>query len=103
MKFLRTVKDRWSHSYALAGAMLAMMPMPAWAQAANQTEVETMANAILNFLTGPIAKAIAAVAVVIAGYMFFVGNGNKGTLVSIIIGCFIIFGAGWLVDTISGT
>ena len=30
-------------------------------------------------------------------------TGNKALLGSIIIGCFIVFGAGWLVDTISGT
>jgi type IV secretion system protein VirB2 len=35
--------------------------------------------------------------------MFFFGAGNKGLLGSIIVGCFIVFGAGWLVDTISGT
>lgn len=103
MKIVHKVKDRWSNTYALAGATLALLPVPAWAQAANQTELETMANSILNFLTGPLAKAVAAIAFVVCGYMFFTGNGNKGTLVSVIIGCFIIFGAGWLVDTISGT
>lgn len=103
MKFVKTIRERWTHSCALAGVTLAMLPMPAWAQAANQTEVVTMANSVLNFLTGPIAKALAAIALVIAGIMFFFGHGNKGLLGSIIIGCFIVFGAQWIVDTISGT
>lgn len=103
MKIVKTIKERWTHSCALAGVTLAMMPMPAWAQAANQTEVESMVNSILNLLTGPIAKGLAAIALVIAGIMFFFGHGNKGLLGSIIVGCFIVFGAGWIVDTISGT
>lgn len=103
MKVVKTIRERWTHSCALAGVTLAMMPMPAWAQAANQTEVESMVNSILNLLTGPIAKGLAAIALVIAGIMFFFGHGNKGLLGSIIVGCFIVFGAGWIVDTISGT
>lgn len=103
MKLTRYVKDRWTHSFAFAGAALALMPAPAWAQAANQTEVESMVDAILGLLTGPIAKGLAAIALVIAGFMFFFGAGNKGLLGSIIVGCFIVFGAGWVVDTISGT
>ena len=103
MKVVKTIGERWTHSCALAGVTLAMMPMPAWAQAANQTEVESMVNSILNLLTGPIAKGLAAIALVIAGIMFFFGHGNKGLLGSIIVGCFIVFGAGWIVDTISGT
>lgn len=103
MKVVKTIRERWTHSCALAGVTLAMMPMPARAQAANQTEVESMVNSILNLLTGPIAKGLAAIALVIAGIMFFFGHGNKGLLGSIIVGCFIVFGAGWIVDTISGT
>lgn len=102
---IEKIKDRWSHSCALAGVMLMMMPVPAWAQSSgqNQTEVGTMVTAILNLLTGPIAKGLAMIALVIAGIMFFFGHGNKALLGSIIVGCFIVFGAGWIVDTISGT
>lgn len=102
-KLVSNIKGRWSTNYALAGAVLSMLPFPAWAQAANQTEVASMVDSILNLLTGPIAKGLAAIALVIAGIMFFFGAGNKGLLGSIIVGCFIVFGAGWLVDTISGT
>src|SRR3546814_6202726 len=77
--------------------------LPAWAQGMNQTQVDTMVTSILNVLTGPIAKGLAAIALVIAGYMFFFGQASKGLIASIIIGCFIVFGAGWIVDMISGT
>lgn len=103
MKIVRYVKDRWTHSCALAGAALALAPAPAWAQAVNSNDVETMVDLVLGLLTGPIAKGLAAIALVVAGIMFFFGHGNKGLLGSIIIGCFIVFGAGWIVDTISGT
>ncbi|SEK03771.1 type IV secretion system protein VirB2 [Sphingobium sp. AP50] len=103
MKMVRYIKDRWTHSCALAGATLALAPAPAWAQAVNTNDVETMVDLVLALLTGPIAKGLAAIALVIAGIMFFFGAGNKGLLGSIIIGCFIVFGAGWIVDTVSGT
>jgi len=103
MKMVRYIKDHWTHSCALAGATLALAPAPAWAQAVNTNDVETMVDLVLALLTGPIAKGLAAIALVIAGIMFFFGAGNKGLLGSIIIGCFIVFGAGWIVDTVSGT
>jgi len=103
MKWVDRTKDKWAHSMALAAVSLAMMPVPAWAQGMNQTQVDSMVQAILNVLTGPIAKGLAAIALVIAGYMFFFGQASKGLIASIIIGCFIVFGAGWIVDMISGT
>lgn len=103
MKIVREVKSRWANAMATAAVGLAMLPVPAWAQGMNQTEVDSMVQSILNLLTGPIAKGLAMIALVVAGIMFFFGHGNKGLLGSIIIGCFIVFGAGWIVDTISGT
>src|SRR3546814_12510096 len=81
---------------------LALVPVPAWAQGMNQTQVDTMVTSILNVLTGPIAKGLAAIALVIAGYMFFFGQSSKGLIASLIIGCFRVFGAGWIVDRVSG-
>lgn len=102
MKIVEYLRGRWNACYAMAMAAL-LMPAPAWAQGMNQTQVNSMLTSILNLLTGPIAKTLAAIALVVAGFMFFFGQGNKGLLGSIIVGCFIVFGAGWLVDTISGT
>lgn len=103
MKWVDRTKDKWANAMALAAVSLALVPVPAWAQGMNQTQVDTMVTSILNVLTGPIAKGLAAIALVIAGYMFFFGQASKGLIASIIIGCFIVFGAGWIVDMISGT
>lgn len=103
MQIVQKTKAKWKHSLALAGVMIAAIPAPAWAQAANQTEVDTMVQSILNLLTGPIAMGLAMIALVLAGIMFFFGHGNKALLGSIIVGCFIVFGADWIVGTISGT
>jgi len=103
MKWVDRTKDKWANAMALAAVSLALVPVPAWTQGMNQTQVDTMVTSILNVLTGPIAKGLAAIALVIAGYMFFFGQASKGLIASIIIGCFIVFGAGWIVDMISGT
>lgn len=100
---MEKIKGHWTYSWAFAGVTLAMIPVPAWAQGQNQTQVDSMVQSILSLLTGPIAKGLAMIALVIAGIMFFFGHGNKGLLGSIIVGCFIVFGAGWIVDQISGT
>ncbi len=103
MKWVDRTKDKWAQAMALAAVSLTMIPAPAWAQGMNQTQVDTMVQAILNVLTGPIAKGLAAIALVVAGYMFFFGQASKALIGSIILGCFIVFGAGWIVDMISGT
>ena len=62
MKWVDRTKDKWAHAMALAAVSLTMIPVPAWAQGMNQTQVDTMVQAILNVLTGPIAKGLAAIA-----------------------------------------
>ena len=104
MKWKSKFVSRWKHASALAAAAVFMLvPVQAFAQAANQTQIDTMINAILGLLTGTIAKGLATIALVVAGFMFFFGHGNKLLLGSIILGCFIVFGAGWVVSTISGS
>ena len=102
MKKLKSVSGQVKAGYALALAMLGASS-PALAQGQNQTQVDSMLTSLLNLLTGPIAIAIATIAVVICGFMFMMGNGNKGLLGSVIIGIFIVFGAAWVVSTIAGT
>jgi len=103
MKSFKHIARHWRHGGAgIAAALFALAPVQAFAQAANQTQVDTMINSILTMLTGTIAKGLATIALVVAGFMFFFGHGNKALLGSIIVGCFIVFGAGWVVTTISG-
>lgn len=67
-----------------------------------QSNVNNMAESILTLLTGPLAKTFAAIAVVIAGFLYFTGRGSAQVLVSIIVGCFLVFSARWLVGLIAG-
>jgi len=104
MNWKSKFESRWKHASSFVTATVFMMvPVQAFAQAANQTQVDSMINAILGLLTGSIAKGLATIALVVAGFMFFFGHGNKMLLGSIILGCFIVFGAGWVVSTISGS
>src|SRR3546814_17237024 len=102
MKWVDRTKDKWANAMALAAVSLALVPVPAWAQGMNQTQVDTMVTSILNVLTGPLAKGLAAIALGIAGYMFFFCQASKGLLHSIIIRSFTVFGPGWTGDLISG-
>ena len=104
MNWKSKFESRWKYASSLATAAVFMVvPVQAFAQAANQTQIDSMINAILGLLTGTIAKGLATIALVVAGFMFFFGHGNKMLLGSIILGCFIVFGAGWVVSTISGS
>jgi type IV secretory pathway VirB2 component (pilin) len=75
---------------------------PSVAHAASGADLNTMATAILNMLTGPLAKTLATIAVVVCGFMYFTGRGSMQTLVTVIVGCFIVFSASWIVGLISG-
>lgn len=80
------------------GLALFLTPEAAMAQ----SNVNNMAEAILTLLTGPLAKTFATIAVVITGFLYFTGRGSAQTLVSIIVGCFLVFSARWLVGLIAG-
>lgn len=78
---------------------LAVLLAPEAAMA--QSNVNNMAESILTLLTGPLAKTFAAIAVVVAGFLYFTGRGSAQTLVSIIVGCFLVFSSRWLVGLIA--
>lgn len=85
---------------AVAAALsVIVLPELAFAQA----NVENMAQSILDLLTGNLAKTFASIAFVICGFLYFTGRGSASALISVIIGCFIVFGAGWLVNLIAAT
>lgn len=75
-----------------------MLATPAHAQA----NVENMAQSILNLLTGTLAKTAATIALVIVGYMYWAGRASLQLLITVIVGVFIVFSAGWIVTQITG-
>lgn len=75
-------------------------PDAAFAQGADG--ITQMAQNILDWLQGTFAKTVATIAVIIVGFMFFTGRASLQLFVTVIIGIFIVFSAGWIVDQITG-
>ena len=88
---------------ALAVATLALLsPTPLLAQDPDNPW-ETAVNALSEAMTGPIARGLSLVAIVIGGLMFAFGEGgSKRTLAGIIFGLGMAMGAagflGWLFE-----
>ena len=91
---------------ARIAAFLALISMPsaAFAQQAAGSADDPITNALLwmqGILLGPIATALAVMAVAGVGFMMLTGRMNWRYGATVIIGVFIIFGAPRLVATIS--
>jgi type IV secretion system protein VirB2 len=83
---------------------LALAPSAAYAQSTNQGS-DPVTSALLwmqSILLGPIATAVAVMAVAGVGFMMLTGRMNWRYGATVIIGVFIIFGAPRLVATIGG-
>ncbi|WP_298301306.1 TrbC/VirB2 family protein [uncultured Erythrobacter sp.] len=81
-----------------------VMPSAAFAQSTNQGG-DPITSALLfmqSILLGPIATALAVMAVAGVGFMMLTGRMNWRYGATVIIGVFIIFGAPRLVATIAG-
>ena len=88
---------------ALAAALA--MPSAALAQQATNQGGDPITSALLwmqGILLGPIATALAVMAVAGVGFMMLTGRMNWRYGMTVIIGVFIIFGAPRLVATIAG-
>ncbi|MEP0391919.1 MAG: TrbC/VirB2 family protein [Erythrobacter sp.] len=88
-----------------ASAAVAAMPSAALAQQATNQGGDPITSALLwmqSILLGPIATALAVMAVAGVGFMMLTGRMNWRYGMTVIIGVFIIFGAPRLVATIAG-
>ncbi len=74
---------------------------PAYAQSLEP--LENLADFIVNFLTGPIARSAAIIAVAVLGYLGFTGRLRWGIAGSVVVGIALIFGAATIVDAIQGS
>ncbi|MEO1219994.1 MAG: TrbC/VirB2 family protein [Pseudomonadota bacterium] len=84
---------------------LIVMPTAAFAQQATNQGGDPITSALLwmqAILLGPIATALAVMAVAGVGFMMLTGRMNWRYGATVIIGVFIIFGAPRLVATIAG-
>jgi type IV secretion system protein VirB2 len=88
-------------------AALALLPAQAFAQtAAADPQGSGPIVAALNWLQGTlfgnVATAIAVIAVGMVGFMMLTGRMNWKHGATVILGCFILFGAGAIVAGIQG-
>lgn len=91
--------------YRLAAAALALLATtrPALAQAANPQGSGPIVAALSwlqGTLLGNVATAVAVMAVAAVGFMMLTGRMNWRFGATVIIGCFILFGAGAIVTGI---
>ena len=80
---------------AVAFALAASMPsLQAFAQASTSIEpVNNFADAILGFMTGPLARAVGAIAIAAVGYGAFTGRMEKGKAFTAFGGIILVLGA----------
>jgi len=96
--FAREARQRWWRALAIAVAALVLVPAPSFAQA---SPWENAVNVLMVSFTGPIARGLSLVAIVIGGVTFAFGEGgSKRLLAGIVFGVGMSIGAvnfmGWL-------
>lgn len=69
---------------------------------ASGASIQTFADNIKSFLTGAFAKTAAVIAVAVTGFRFFTGRASAGPLLAVLGGIFLIFGATWVLDQVTG-
>lgn len=87
----------------LPAALLAALPGQAFAQTANPAGSGPIVAALTwlqGTLMGNVATAVAVMAVAAVGFMMLTGRLNWRFGATVIIGCFILFGAGAIVSGI---
>ncbi|MBW8910816.1 MAG: TrbC/VirB2 family protein [Sphingomonas sp.] len=87
---------------AFAALALIVLTTPDAVLAQGTDGITSMAQNILDWLQGSFAKTVATIAVIIVGFMFFTGRASMQLFVTVVIGIFIVFSAGWIVDQITG-
>lgn len=78
---------------ALAIAVAAANP----ASAQDLSPVSTMLNTVFAALTGPIAQAVAGIAIVITGFILVSGQFRGNFIASVLAGIVLMFSAGTIV------
>ncbi|MDR7145126.1 TrbC/VirB2 family protein [Rhizobium sp. BE258] len=83
----------------LASADLAM------AQATNQAfaPLQTVVQAVVDFITGPFGRLIAIIAVIGLGFLAFAGRLSWFTAGAVVLGIGLVFGAPAIVDQLIST
>lgn len=87
----------------ILAVLVALLPLPAYAQTADPQGSGPIVAALAwlqGTLLGNVATAVAVMAVAAVGFMMLTGRMNWRFGATVIIGCFILFGAGAIVSGI---
>ena len=85
MSTVRALTTKWRRAITIAVAVILLAPLPALAQ----SPWERAADNLAATFTGPLARSLALVAIVIGGLMFMFGEGGAKRQIS-----GIVFGGG---------
>ena len=85
MLTVRALNPKWQRAITIAVALILLAPLPALAQ----SPWERAADNLAVTFTGPLARSLALVAIVIGGLMFMFGEGGAKRQIS-----GIVFGGG---------
>lgn len=77
----------------------------AMAQATNQAfaPLETVVQAVVDFITGPFGRLVAIIAVIGLGFLAFAGRLSWFTAGAVVLGIGLVFGAPAIVDQLIST
>ncbi|OWW02327.1 VIRB2 type IV secretion [Rhizobium sp. R72] len=99
---------RWVCSVAVLGALGLMQFAAAdlaMAQATNQAfaPLQTVVQAVVDFITGPFGRLVAIIAVIGLGFLAFAGRLSWFTAGAVVLGIGLVFGAPAIVDQLIST
>lgn len=85
---------------ALAALTVIAATEPAAAQATNQAfaPLQTVVQAVVDFITGPFGRLVAIIAVIGLGFLAFAGRLSWFTAGAVVLGIGLVFGAPAIVD-----
>lgn len=89
---------------ALAAAQIVTADV-AMAQATNQAfaPLQTVVQAVVDFITGPFGRLVAIIAVIGLGFLAFAGRLSWFTAGAVVLGIGLVFGAPAIVDQLMST
>lgn len=91
-----------SHHITAAAVML-ILPGAAFADPAGSGPIVAALSWLQGTLVGNVATAVAVIAVAMVGFMMLTGRMNWRFGATVIIGCFVLFGAASIVAGIQAT
>lgn len=97
------MKPKYTMIFQILAAMSVFSPAAAFADPAGSGPIVAALSWLQGTLMGNVATAVAVIAVAMVGFMMLTGRMNWRFGVTVILGCFILFGAASIVAGIQST